>query len=287
MFLFSIEEEEHLKRILSLAGATIFILFMGLVGAPYLVIQIVRARLGGKSEGQKRQLFNQWEINIGLMLHWIIKYIWRVEVEYHFEQPIPKGPYLFVINHRSSWDHIFLAFIFRYLNVDDIRSVQKWEMRKAPLLGYANRAGGHVFVKRNGDSQDTIRVQASAVQANQDGASFLIYPEGTRWTLARAAKSRFKHLLGIRPKGFMILVDSLVSHRILSVNFDWGEGGAGRTMLDAGAMWRKKIRVRIWAWDDASMEDPIKELQIDWGLRDDMLSGLMPIELEMHETIRL
>lgn len=87
----------------------------------------------------------------------------------------PNKSYIFVPNHQGAFD-IFL--IYGYLN-QNIKWVQKQELRKLPFVGKASEIAGHVFVDQSNlkSMKDTI-VKAEAEL--KKGSSMVIFPEGAR-----------------------------------------------------------------------------------------------------------
>lgn len=87
----------------------------------------------------------------------------------------PNQSYVFVPNHQSAFD-IFL--IYGYLG-QNIKWVQKKELRKIPFVGKASEMAGHVFVDQSSlkSMKDTIHHAASNIV---NGTSMTIFPEGAR-----------------------------------------------------------------------------------------------------------
>lgn len=87
----------------------------------------------------------------------------------------PDKSYVFIPNHQGAFD-IFL--IYGYLN-QNIKWVQKQELRKIPFVGIASEIAGHVFVDQKNlkSMKDTI----AKTEAQLDkGSSMVIFPEGAR-----------------------------------------------------------------------------------------------------------
>lgn len=87
----------------------------------------------------------------------------------------PNQSYVFVPNHQSAFD-IFL--IYGYLG-QNIKWVQKKELRKIPFVGKASEMAGHVFVDQSSfkSMKETIHKAASNIT---NGTSMTIFPEGAR-----------------------------------------------------------------------------------------------------------
>ncbi len=98
----------------------------------------------------------------------------RVKVRRN-EKIDPNQSYVFVANHQGAFD-IFLTY--GYLD-QNIKWVQKYELRKIPFVGKASEIAGHVFV----DSSNTRTLTQTIDKAERelaDGVSMAIFPEGQR-----------------------------------------------------------------------------------------------------------
>ncbi|MDR2954068.1 MAG: 1-acyl-sn-glycerol-3-phosphate acyltransferase [Prevotella sp.] len=87
----------------------------------------------------------------------------------------PDKSYVFVPNHQGAFD-IFL--IYGYLN-QNIKWVQKQELRKIPFVGKASEIAGHVFV----DQSNLKSMKETIIKAEEqlgEGSSMVIFPEGAR-----------------------------------------------------------------------------------------------------------
>jgi 1-acyl-sn-glycerol-3-phosphate acyltransferase len=97
-----------------------------------------------------------------------------VHIEGH-ENIDQKTSYVFVANHQGAFD-IFL--IYGYLG-RNFKWMMKAELRKAPLIGKACEAAGHIFVDKRGPKAiQQTHDKARAVL--QDGTSLVVFPEGER-----------------------------------------------------------------------------------------------------------
>jgi len=87
----------------------------------------------------------------------------------------PGQSYVFVANHQSAFD-IFLTY--GYLN-HNIKWVQKYELRRIPLVGKASEIAGHVFVDSSSIKAMTRTIELAEKEL-QKGVSMVIFPEGAR-----------------------------------------------------------------------------------------------------------
>lgn len=87
----------------------------------------------------------------------------------------PDKSYVFIANHQGAFD-VFL--IYGYLN-QNLKWVQKQELRKIPFVGKASEIAGHVFVD-NSSMKKMLATINKAEQELEDGTSMVIFPEGAR-----------------------------------------------------------------------------------------------------------
>ena len=83
--------------------------------------------------------------------------------------------YVFVANHQGAFD-VFLTYGFLNHN---IIWMQKHSLRNLPLVGYASKMAGHVFVN-NTNVTTRVATLKEAISKVKDGVSIVIFPEGAR-----------------------------------------------------------------------------------------------------------
>ena len=83
--------------------------------------------------------------------------------------------YVFVANHQGAFD-IFLTYGFLNHN---IVWMQKHSLRSLPLVGYASKMAGHVFVNNTNATTRAFTLK-EAISKVKDGVSIVIFPEGAR-----------------------------------------------------------------------------------------------------------
>ncbi len=86
-----------------------------------------------------------------------------------------KTSYVFVANHQGSFD-IFL--IYGFLN-RNFKWMMKKSLRKAPFIGKACEAAGHIFVDKSGPKKIMATIEMGR-ETLKDGMSLVIFPEGSR-----------------------------------------------------------------------------------------------------------
>ncbi|GHT55828.1 1-acyl-sn-glycerol-3-phosphate acyltransferase [Bacteroidia bacterium] len=90
---------------------------------------------------------------------------------------------IFVSNHQGSFD-IFL--IYGYIG-QTIKWVMKQSLRKIPLVGYACERAGFIFVD-NSSAQAAAKTVQIAESKLKNGASIVIFPEGSRTRTGQMGK---------------------------------------------------------------------------------------------------
>ncbi len=92
--------------------------------------------------------------------------------------------YVVAANHLSQFD---ILVLYGWLNID-LKWVMKKELRKAPFIGAACAAMGHIFLDRK-SSQKALEALRSIKKTLPAGTSVLFFPEGTR---SNGKMKRFK-----------------------------------------------------------------------------------------------
>jgi len=109
----------------------------------------------------------------------------------------PSAPYVFMSNHRSQFD--ILAVITALVDFQ-LRWVAKVELTRVPVFGWALKHSGHVIIDRSNHTQAIASLRAARAKM-EEGVSVMIFPEGTRGTLAGP-------LLPFKKGGFMLALET-------------------------------------------------------------------------------
>ena len=159
-------------------------LYVAIVGPPVLLLAFVfkwpallyRAGLPG--------------IQLGLLLSGIR---YRAEGREHIQR---HRAAVYCLNHSSNVEPPVIFAVLREL-FPNLRILYKAELRKLPILGWVFEVVGFVPLERGNPDQSLPAVDRAA-DALRAGASFLIFPEGTR--------SRTGELLPFKKGGFIMAI---------------------------------------------------------------------------------
>ena len=143
------------------AGAPLRVAALATTAATTLWSYQARARLTGRSEAAATDVLQRWS-----------RRAWGwLGLDVHVRGAVPKGPCVYVANHRSYLDIPVLAGALgtAFMSRDDVES---W-----PIVGSAAREIGSVFVARD-DAASRIRA-AFALRRRLRAGSVAVFPEGT------------------------------------------------------------------------------------------------------------
>jgi lyso-ornithine lipid O-acyltransferase len=121
-----------------------------------------------------QSLFRKQDLQQALAVRqgWIAKILLMLGIEVDRGSGPPPGNHLFIGNHRSYIDPI--------IPLHDVKAlpVGKAEVATWPVIGYATKVTGVIFVKRESKSS-RADVLAAMRDVLKQGYSVLVYPEGT------------------------------------------------------------------------------------------------------------
>lgn len=100
--------------------------------------------------------------------------LWVVGIKVHGQKFDKIGPGLIIANHRSYLDVLFIP------TEEFFTIVGKIEVRSWPLIGWAGRALGTIWVKRESKNSRSQTKEAIS-NAVKDGETVVLFPEGTSW----------------------------------------------------------------------------------------------------------
>lgn len=106
----------------------------------------------------------------------------------------PNQSYIVVANHMSQYD---IFALYGWLDLD-LKWVMKKELRGVPLIGYACKIMGHIFIDRQ-NREAAVKALQDAKRHFRNGTSVLFFPEGTR--------SRDGRMLAFKKGAFVMAKD--------------------------------------------------------------------------------
>lgn len=107
---------------------------------------------------------------------WLIIKSSGVQVALSGVDHIERGkPHILMVNHQGAYD---IFALLAYLPVD-FKWLAKEELFKIPIFGWAMGAAGYISIDRKGKKKALQSIER-AVAKIRDGASVLVFPEGTR-----------------------------------------------------------------------------------------------------------
>lgn len=102
--------------------------------------------------------------------------------------------YVFVANHQSAYD---IFSIYGFLN-HQFRWMMKKSLERIPLVGYACRVAGHIYVDKH--SPAAVRqTMETAEKRLSGGMSVVVFPEGSR--------TKDGHIHGFRRGAYMLAME--------------------------------------------------------------------------------
>ncbi|PQP34126.1 1-acyl-sn-glycerol-3-phosphate acyltransferase, partial [Desulfobacteraceae bacterium SEEP-SAG9] len=133
----------------------------------------------------------------------------------------PSRSYIFMSNHQSNFDiPVLLAFLkvqFRWL--------AKAELFKIPIFGRGMRGAGYISIDRS-NRRSAIESLKEAARTISNGASVLIFPEGTR--------SHDGNISPFKKGGFVLAVDAGVPLVPIVIHGTWDIMPRNRLLIKPG-----------------------------------------------------
>ncbi len=227
-----------LRRAAALAA---FVLVFLLVATPQLYAMLAWHRVAAVPPFRRRKAVARWQSAWGVRFFRIVSAVMNVRADIRVPREASAGvPVIVVANHRSSLDIPALFAALARAGRADLRWILKRQLFAVPSIGRSCKETGCAYVARGGDPEDISRVRQCAADAHHDGATVVIFPEGTRFSGPRHG-SGFAHVLPPKVGGVLALRRSLPDCHVLSVTIRWTGGPEGRTMFDGESFVGKTV----------------------------------------------
>ncbi|MBN1584810.1 1-acyl-sn-glycerol-3-phosphate acyltransferase [Candidatus Uhrbacteria bacterium] len=197
--------------------------FFAVFGGLHLYALIAWNRLTGARESVRVRRISGWQMVWSGFFLGVVFFLMRVRVEYRTKKPVGKpNPAIVIGNHRHDIDALLFSVIMRRLGYRSFSGVAKRELRSVPIIGRAFRETGFAMVARNRDRRDLERVRRCAESVLRNGASLLIFPEGTTFFDSNR-RGDLRHLLLPKSGGLKVIRETLPNYPVLSVTVHWGK----------------------------------------------------------------
>lgn len=122
--------------------------------------------------------------------------------------------YVFVANHQGAFD-IFL--VYGYLG-HNFKWLMKQALRKMPLVGFASKKAGHVFVDQS-SRKGIVETMRQTRDTLRDGMSTVVFPEGHRTPdgkMAEFKKGAFQTALSLKLPIVPVTIDG--AYKVLPIH---------------------------------------------------------------------
>ncbi len=234
-----------MKKIYGWLVIGVFGLMLLFVTLPSFLFVVILSLLFGETRSAQRKNVSYLCQFWGVGFWEFMKLFLRMRVEFDGDTVVPKTPYIVISNHRTALDHVFVSIAASRVGIYDIRWVLKRAMLRAPVIGWAHWFIGSAFLSRSHDPEDFDRLHRTAELVEEQDASVMIYPEGTRFKGVPAPNARFSRVLEFKLPGFKQFVTDLPNHRVLSLTLDWGRFEHGITFTHVGEFVGRTVRVCV------------------------------------------
>lgn len=193
----------------------------------------------------------------------------------------PLASYIVIANHRGIIDIPLVCAVLWDLRLNALRWILKRSIWWTPP-GWAALLTRCGFVKRrkSASEEDLSSVTACGEGATEDGASTVIFPEGTRF---RGASSGASVTHVSRPKlgGFEALKRTMPHASILSITFCWKGGahrGLGRTTWQASDLVGQSLHIFVEVIPRAFVDASPDWLSLHWAAKDRVIDAIVSLD---------
>jgi len=222
----------------------------------------------------------------GSMVFGAIVRLFGLRLDVKSEADLARGPYLLLVRHASSADTLLASALVCRPHGIHLRYVLKREILWDPCIDVVGNRLPHVFIDRaSDDSAREIERVATAARDLGPRDGLLIYPEGTRFSLAKQARIRkrlrrggdaeaiaqaesLQSVLPPRPGGVLGALAAAPHVDVVICSHAGFEGTASIGQIWRGALVGRTVRVRFRRVRRADIpegrEDAFRWLRDEW-----------------------
>lgn len=148
---------------------TILFYFVFVIATFFWSIAIIVMRL------LPEHLHHRYSIGWASTTIWLARILAGIRWQVHGAENLPKMPVVFMINHQSNWETIFMP---------TLHHKNKWVLKKSllhiPFLGWALASLRPIAIDRSKRKEAMSRIIEQGTERVSRGYSVILYPEGTR-----------------------------------------------------------------------------------------------------------
>ena len=254
------------------------LLFTTFVTGTSFIVNACAWRIRGHDSVALRRRYSAFMFRAARPIFAIFRTLMRIDAIFSFKGDPVAAPHqaIVVANHRSLLDIFLLMALLPKMGYRDARWVLKQELGRIPLIGHVCRGQGSAFVDRRDPPKAKLAIERAATFAHRDGASLMIFPEGTRFTgpLEGPAPDGGPAFRNLRPphlSGFVAMRRLMPEHDVLVVTIDWG-GVTAKTMWQLGRLLGCTIRIDVARHRGVPTDRTGEWLNARWREMDERLS---------------
>lgn len=262
-------------RARAVVALVLYVVSLLLFAVPHLYFIFAYCRVRGRSTRARRDLIARWQSFWGVAAYRLCSALGGIRGEFVVEDHpylAGKGGFIVIANHYGAFDGPLIAALLAGIGRHDFRAVAKQQVGKLPVVGRAWRELGVAFLARDHRKSDVDAVEGLAVLALDDGASVLIFPEGTVFDPAKLC-APFTRILPPRGGGFRKLLQKMPGVPVLSVTIHWRDFSPGRLSVEGAIPPGHLVTVSARIIDPPSPDDAERVLLDEWRDKEKTLRG--------------
>lgn len=159
-------------------------------------------------------------------------------------------PAIVLSNHLSTIDICLLMGMLPEMGCRDARWVMKESLGKIPIIGHVCRGHGSALIDRTKRAEAARKILRAAELANQDEASMVLFPEGTRWYPRaggwedKRGGPPYRRVRSPYTGGFVTMRQAMPKHDILLTSIVWGGDVSAKTIFDLWKLFGRMVVLR-------------------------------------------